>query len=230
MDDIRQQVPDMARAPGGVGKVAQLLRSGANIPTLSSQAVLDGLKQKHPAGATPHRRLATTEAARATVDRARVEARDGQRDPAAPAVHFTPFTAKAIRDQIMGANAGSSGGPSGLSYEHLQAMLKFGGAEAASDLLAMLVELSTLVFSQAHLFPQAFWDTHRAARLSAVGEKGRPVACGDIFRRIWGGLVCRVVRSKAAPRFSRAGQVGVGVSGGVEIVSTTAQLVHEAGG
>jgi hypothetical protein len=96
--------------------------------------------------------------------------------------------------------------------------------------MIMLVELSTLVFSQAHLFPQAFWDTHRAARLSAVGEKGRPVACGDIFRRIWGGLVCRVVRSKAAPRFSRAGQVGVGVSGGVEIVSTTAQLVHEAGG
>jgi hypothetical protein len=80
--------------------------------------------------------------------------------------------------------------------------------------------------------PAEFWDLHTAARLYAVGEKARPIACGDALRRLFGRLFCQQPKNKArsAALLEGAGQLGVGTRGGAERVALQAQLVYEAGG
>ena len=82
---------------------------------------------------------------------------------------FEEATMKAV---IKKANPQSAAGPSGLRYSHLQAAL-------CDELVEDLAAFATLVFSS-RVLPQVFW----IANLFALGQKARPGACGDVFRRV----------------------------------------------
>ena len=76
------------------------------------------------------------------------------------------------------ANPQSAAGPSGLRYRHLQAAL-------CDELVEDLAAFATLVFTS-RVLNQVFWTLHTSANLSALGQKARPVACGDVLRRVIG--------------------------------------------
>ena len=103
-------------------------------------------------------------------------------------------TVKAV---IKKANPKSAAGPSGLRYNHLQATL-------CDELVEDLAAFATLVFSCCVL-PQVFSTLHTIANLSALGQKARPVACGDVLRRVIGAVFCRRYGRKLADYFQRYG-------------------------
>ena len=131
---------------------------------------------------------------------------------------FEEATVKAV---IKKANPQSAAGPSGLRYSHLQAAL-------CDELVKDLAAFATLVFS-GRVLPQVFWTLHTSANFSALGQKARPVACGDVLRRVIGAVFCRRYGRKLADYFQPWGQYGVAVSGGVEIMAFTATLDFEEG-
>ena len=122
---------------------------------------------------------------------------------------------------IKKANPQSAAGPSGLRYSYLQAVL-------CNELVENLAAFATLVFSS-HVLPQVFWTLHTSANLSALGQKARPVACGDVLRRVIGAVFCHRYGTKLADCFQPWGQYGVAVSGGVEIMALTVTLGFEEG-
>ena len=127
-------------------------------------------------------------------------------------------TVKAV---IKKANPQSSVGPSGLRYSHLQAAL-------CDELVEDRAAFAPLVFSSCVL-PQVFWTLHTSADFSALGQKARPVACGDVLPRVIGAVFCRRYGRKLADYFQPWGQYGVAVSGEVEIMALTATLGFEEG-
>ena len=62
-----------------------------------------------------------------------------------------------------------------------------------------------------------------------MGQKARPVACGDVLRRVIGAVFCRRYGKKLADYFQPWGQYGVAESGGVETMALIATLVFEEG-
>ena len=131
---------------------------------------------------------------------------------------FEEATVKAV---IKKANPQSAAGPSGLRYSHLQAAL-------CDELVEDLAAFATLVFSS-RVLPQVFWTLHTSGNLSALGQKARRVACGDVLRRVIGAVFCRRYGRKLVDYFQPWGQYGVAVSGGVEIMAFTATLGFEEG-
>ena len=130
---------------------------------------------------------------------------------------FEEATVKAVIKKV---NPQSAAGPSGLRNSHLQAAL-------CDELVQDLAAFATLVFSSRAL-PQVFWTLHTTANLSALGQKGRPVACGDVLRRVIGTIFCRRYGRKLADYFQPLGQYGVAVSDG-DIMALTATLGFEEG-
>ena len=92
---------------------------------------------------------------------------------------FGEATVKAV---IKKANPQSAAGPSGLRNSHLQAALY-------DELVEDLAAFATLVFPS-RVLPQVFWTLHTSANISASGQKARPVACGDVLRRVIGAVFC----------------------------------------
>ena len=129
------------------------------------------------------------------------------------------FEEATVKAAIKKANSQSAAGPSGLRYNHLQATL-------CDELVEDLAAFATLVFSS-RVLPQVFWTLHTSANLSALGQKARPLACGDVLRRVIGAVFCRRYGRKLADYFQPWGQYGVAVSGGVEIMAFTATLGFE---
>ena len=131
---------------------------------------------------------------------------------------FEESTVKAV---IKKANPQSAAGQFGLRYSHLQAAL---WDEPVEDLAAF----ATLVLSS-RVLPQVFCTLHTSANLSALGQKARPVACGDVLRRVIGAVFCRRYGRKLADYFQPWGQYDVAASGGVEIMALSATLGFEEG-
>ena len=50
-----------------------------------------------------------------------------------------------------------------------------------------LAAFTTLVVSS-RVLPQVFWALHTSANLSVLGQKSKPVACGDVLRRVIGAV------------------------------------------
>ena len=103
---------------------------------------------------------------------------------------FEEATVKAV---IKKANPPSAAGPSGLRYSHLQAAL-------CDELVEDLAAFATLVCSS-RVLPQVFWTLHTSANLSALGQKARPVAYGDVLRRVIGAVFFRRYGRKLADYF-----------------------------
>ena len=131
------------------------------------------------------------------------------------------FEEATVKVVIKKANPQSAAGPSGLRYSHLQAAL-------CDELVEDLAAFTTLVFSSC-VFPLVFWTLHTSANLSALGQKAKPVACGDVLRRVIGAVFCRRYGRKLADYFQAWDQYGVAVSGGVEIMAFIATLGFEEG-
>ena len=103
------------------------------------------------------------------------------------------FEAATVKAVIKKANPQSAAGPSGLRYSHLQAAL-------CDELVEDLAAFATLVFSS-RVLPQVFWTLHTSTNISALGQKARPVACGDVLRRVIGAVFCRRYGRKLADYF-----------------------------
>ena len=117
---------------------------------------------------------------------------------------------------IKKASPQSAASPSGLRYSHLQAVLWY---ELVEDLAAF----ATLI-TPSRVLPQVVWTLHTSANLSALGQKPRPVAYGDVLRRVIGAVFCHRYDRKLADYFQPWGQYVVAVLGGVEIMALTATL------
>ena len=109
--------------------------------------------------------------------------------------------AAVVKAVIKKANPQSAAGPSGLRYIHLQATL-------CDELVEDLAAFATLIFSS-RVLPQVFWTLHTSTNLSALGQKARPVACSDAFRRIVGAVFCRRYGRELTDYFQPWGQYGV---------------------
>ena len=71
--------------------------------------------------------------------------------------------------------------------------------------------------------------THTHTHTHTLGQKARPVACGDVLRNVIGAVFCRRYGRKLADYFKPWGQYGVAVSGGVEVMAFIAILGFEEG-
>jgi hypothetical protein len=131
------------------------------------------------------------------------------------------FAPAVLQQVIAGANPHSAPGPDGLRYKHLQ--------DAGSVVLAPLAALWQLLYDGTGLLPQGFWRLHSAAQLFALGvETVRPIAVGGTLRRLFVAGFVRVHRKHLIAEFQSAGQFGVGVAGGAEVVAALAKLLHES--
>ena len=131
------------------------------------------------------------------------------------------FEEAPVKASIKKANPPGAAGPSGLRYSHLQAAL-------CDELVENLAAFATLVLSS-RVLPQVFWTLHTSANVSALGQKARPAACGDVLRRVIGAVFCSRYGRKLADYFQPWGQYGVAVSGGVDIMAITATLGFKVG-
>ena len=131
------------------------------------------------------------------------------------------FEEVTIKDFIKKANSQNAADPSGLRYSHLQAAL-------CDELVKNLATFTTLVFPSRVLF-QIFWTLHTSANLSALGQKARSVACGDILWRVTAAVFCRRYGRKLPDYFQLWGQYAIAVSGGVESMTLKATTGFEEG-
>ena len=240
------QRPRVARQPGGMRRVARAAYAGPNTSSPRTAATLAALQLKHPAG-DPAAQLQAVEeaghvtsqghltaAAAAVAAAAAAAAEEPQQEaPVAAAAAANSigaiFTVQKLRATIAAANASTAAGPSGLSNSHLQQILYY-GKEAKAQLLEDLTWLSNTMYSSAEELSDVFWQLHGAAKLGAVGDKARPIACGGTLRRLFARMYCRANAKRIAALLEPLGQFGVAVSGGVEKVALLGQLLHEAGG
>ena len=103
------------------------------------------------------------------------------------------FEEATVEAAIMKANPQSAAGPSELRYSHLQTAL-------CDELVEDLAAFATLVFSS-RVVPQVFWTLYTSPNLSVLGKIARPVACGDVLRRVIGAVFCQRYGRKLADYF-----------------------------
>ena len=222
----RIRASKLAHQRGGITKAASALVSPPAAPRDSR--TLETIRGKHP----------TEDPAAIASDKAQAERRAGITavggQEQQPNVTSEPLAAQGqisemenlfeeatVNAVIKKANPQSAAGPSGLRYSHLQAAL-------CDELVEDLAAFATLVFSS-RVLPQVFWTLYTSANLSALGQKARPVACGNVLQRVIGAVFCRRYGRKLADYFQPWGQYGVAVSDGVEIMAFTATLGFEEG-
>ena len=213
-DDVatkRARAANLAHRRGGVTKAATLLTSTPAPPR--SKETLAILRAKHPSEDATDIADAKAEAT------ALLQNPDPGWNPI-PAADDT-FAAESVIATIKRGNPQSAPGPSGLRYIHLQLSM----SPALADTLSAF---SQLVF-EGTLLPESFWIFHTSSNLSALGDKARPVACGDLLRRVIGGTFCRQHGSALAERFQALGQYGVAAPGGVEAMALRATLGYQQG-
>ena len=112
---------------------------------------------------------------------------------------------------------------------HLQQIILYSGS-AGTSFLQNLARLGTAAYSNQATSPPEFWYLHAAANLTALGEKARPIACGDTLRCLFGRLYCRSHKERFAQLLGSVAQYGVAVPAGAERLATLAQLIYDAGG
>ena len=121
-----------------------------------------------------------------------------------------------VKAFIKKANLQSVAGPSRPRYSYLQ-------VAPCDELVEDLAAFATLVFLS-RVLPHVFWTLHTSANLSALRGNMRPMACGDVLRRVIGAVFCRRYDRKSTDYFQPWGQYGVAESGGVDINALTATL------
>ena len=129
---------------------------------------------------------------------------------------------KDLFSSIRGSPRGSGCGPSGWRYEHIRLSLR---ACPVSDHLYK----ACAVIARGHL-PHSISSLLSASRLIAIPKKNgdvRPIAVGEVFRRITAKVICNQLKSNFSDHFSPL-QHGVAVEGGSEMLVHHIQLALES--
>jgi hypothetical protein len=221
----RDRMQYTARQPGGIARASRNTASGFAAASAQSAEALDALRKKHPAG-PPAAALAATVAAGKTEAAAKLAAQDTDHSENIRRI----FDWRTLRGTVMQSPADVAPGLSGLRVLHLQQMSKVGCSAECNSFFKHLAWLAQTCFTDPDSLPDEFWALFSAARLSAVGEKARPIACGDTTRRIFGKHYCHYHQERFADYFEASGQYGVAAKSGAEKMGLVAQLIHEAGG
>ena len=174
----RQRASKLAHERGGITKAASVLTSpaAAHGDTNTAEALRRKYPSEDPAAIVNGKVQAEQRAGTPTVDK---EAQaDVTNEPLGHVQGHNPevehlFDEATLKAIIKKANPQSAAGPSRLRYSHLLAAL-------GDELVEEIAELPTLVFPS-RILPEIFWTLHTSANLSTLGQKVRPVACGDVL-------------------------------------------------
>ena len=219
VEDIRKRAVKLCRTPGGPTKVTRELTS-SDPPVAPTEPVLQHLITRHP-GEPKHLIIASADRAEALVD-ACFESGEYVRSE-----HTAETKAAAVKAVISKANYHSAPGPNGLRYAHQQQMQ----TTQYSDRLKQVQvdEFDLLMSNECADLPEVFWYLHTGASLYALGKKMRPLAIGEVERRLVGATFMFLNKHKLAPIFEAEMQLGVGTARGCEILAMIAQLFSQAG-
>ena len=138
------------------------------------------------------------------------------------------FSAEAVVQAVRSFKRASAPGPSGLRADHLRESLCTAHTDEVATHLAALCYLLARGEAPATLAPHLAGATLRALPKPQGGV--RPIAVGEVLRRLVGKLLCANVRQAARDQLWPL-QVGVGVPSGSEAVVHTARhwLQHHSG-
>ena len=156
---------------------------------------------------------------------------------------------------LRGAAAGKAGGLDGLRFEHLWLATGTSATASAADdehrfgscapdssqgqgdgtghsprLAVHLARAYNALLGTPELMPESCWRLFRAAALTAIGAKRRPIACASVWRRLLGSIAAQCAKPLLAAAMATHEQYGFGVPSGVEHVAVAARLWHEVGG
>lgn len=126
------------------------------------------------------------------------------------------FPAVDVRRAISSFPRGSAAGP---SPGHLAELISVPRVALLDGIV-----IASVLFASGSV-PVAARPFFFGARLSALRKKDggvRPIACGDVLRRLAARLLCRLVRPVASSLLLASHQVGVGVRHGAEAPQHTA--------
>jgi len=137
-------------------------------------------------------------------------------------------TEKELLQALNGIGRGSAGGPSGLTRDHVLAMVRV--PEVGKHVQTKLTERLNGFLRSGHkatTSPEslAMVLPFFSARLVALEKRCggvRPVAAGEILRRVLGRVLCQRHSKAIGAVLSKMGQMGIGVRGGVEVVYNAA--------
>lgn len=222
----KQHTPDsasvasLARQSGGLKRAAARLRAATHDAPPRNDETLQKLRDKHPDGDAQAALLQAEADGWALV----------HANPPALALYDDVFTDKSLAACIRAADKTTAPGVAGLSVQHLQVTLQHGTNAHIQPLLTHLVWLARTLYGTPQALCDAFKQLHAAARMFGVGAKVRPIACGCTLRRLFARMFCRKHSEHLGSILAPAGQYGCGSPGGTDIVATTAQLLHDAGG
>ena len=140
-------------------------------------------------------------------------------------------TSSSVLEALRGFPKVSSPGGSKLRCQHLLDVIEGSTTPSAQDCLANLTDLVCFLLSgQAHPYI-APWLT--SAPLTALYKKQggiRPIAVGEVVRRLTSRLCCSAVRQNCPDVFLRTGQIGVGIHGGLEAAVHSLSTVLDSQG
>ena len=140
-------------------------------------------------------------------------------EPPVPNRNPTPIAApptvsrRQVRGCLRSFSLGSSGGLSLLTPAHVIDACSTPGSQVL-DSLALTASMAMV-----GKIPQPVRPFFYGARLVGLAKKGgglRPVAAGDVLRRVAGRLLCKAVAEDARKFFLARTQVGVAVEGGAD--------------
>ena len=219
-EQIRRQATRTAKCPNGMSRAAELL-SGTEQQSPRSQETVDKLAAKYPKQQFTN--AAMHQAARAGV--ATAAAAMSSADPDEHMQYEADQWESAIKAGVMGKLLTSAPGPDGLRYSHVQLMLATGHG---GELLRRMAYWPALFFSpQCPGMTPFYWQSHTQSILSALGEKCRPVSCGNVFRRAICAAMARLSKAVFARKFKERGQLAW-ESAGTEQHAFKAQSHHDA--
>lgn len=138
------------------------------------------------------------------------------------------ITSAEVHAAVLSFPAGSSGGMFGLKPLHLKDVLGQLKHEHENDLCRSLASLKNLMVDGK--VPEEVLPALYEATLTEI-EKNRgirPIACGNVFRRLVAKVVCCRLKVEVASKL-RPSQLGFAVKGGAEaIVHTVREFVSRA--
>lgn len=191
--------PDaVARRQARAGEYQRAMRTLSGAPPLvPSLGTLEALRALNPPGAAPH-------------------------VPAAPPADDWSFSPPLVVKALRRFRRGSAPGPSGLSAAHLLQLLSVPSGNLASALAGVVSAVANGAVPAA-IVPFLFGA--RAVALPKPAGGVRPIACGEVLRRLAGKLLADATADDAAALLLPTGQVGIGVPGGAEAVARGAQEI-----
>ena len=224
---LRRTVMAAMRAFDAGEHSAALRRLAAPCSTAAgTAAVLSTLRDLHPTGVLPHELASSVRAFAAAVQAsygsANVPAGDAA-GAAGAAGHQLTLDPDAVMMSLRRAPRGSAGAGSGWLQEHFR-MLALDGGPRGFDIVFHLIQMVAR-----GCLPPAVSAALGCCVLVPLEKPGggvRPIAIGEVLRRIACRAVCFQFRSAFAAHFPHHQFAGVNIQGGVEQVVLAVRAAH----